>query len=177
MEDVSLISGVDLVRLAQTGDTSAFERLYRREVGRVYALCLRMTCDRTDAEMLTQDTFVRAWELLGSFRGDSAFSTWLYRIAVNVVMGHLRTTRRRSSRFEAEDDLEQFEIRQDAPEAAMDLEKAIAHLPPQARAVVLLHDVEGYTHDEIGDLLGIATGTSKAHLHRARHLLREMLKR
>ena len=176
MEDVSVISGLDLVRLAQSGDASAFERLYRREVGRVFALCIRMTGNRDTAEVLAQDAFVRAWELLGSFRGDSAFSTWMYRIAVNVVMGHLRSQRRRAARFEAEDDLERFEFPAATPDAAMDLDAAIAHLPPQARAVLLLHEVEGYTHDEVGDLLGISAGTSKAHLHRARHLLREMLK-
>ena len=172
--DVTSERGLELVRLAQRGDRHAFEILYRREVGRVYALCLRMTCDRHRAETLTQDAFVRAWEVLGTFRGDSTFSTWMYRVGLNVVLAEMRADRRRAARFEVEDDLERFHQPESMP--MMDLEKAIAVLPPQARTVLILHEIEGYTHEEIGETLEISAGTSKAHLHRARHLLREMLK-
>lgn len=169
----------DLVARARAGDTAAFECLYRAHVGRVYAICLRMVGDAGRAEVLTQDTFVRAWQTLGGFRGESAFGSWLYRVAVNVVLVDLRGARRRTARVAVTDDLEAFDRPAAAPaaEAAMDLEAAVAALPPQARAVLVLHDVEGYRHDEIAAQMGIAPGTSKAHLHRARQLLREVLKR
>ena len=152
--------------------------LYRENVGRVHALCLRMARDRSEADELTQETFVRVWERLGSFRGDSAFSTWLHRVTVNVVIAELRRRGRWRDRFtsaEAED----FGAAQPAFSAGgdLDLERAIARLSPQARLVFLLHDVEGYQHGEIAELLGLAVGTSKAHLHRARGLLREDLSR
>ena len=169
----------DLVHRAQAGDTSAFEALYRAHVGRVYAVCIRMVADETRAAELTQDTFVQAWQCLSSFRGDSAFSSWLYRVAVNVVLVALRSQRRRTARIQTTDDLAPF----DSPRAdlssdtAMDLEQAIAALPPQARHVLILHDLEGYRHKEIAALMDIAPGTSKAHLHRARRLLKTMLNR
>jgi len=152
--------------------------LYRENVGRVHALCLRMSRDRGEADELTQETFVRVWERLGSFRGDSAFTTWLHRVTVNVVIGGLRSRGRWRDRFtgvEAED----FGAAVPAFSAGgdLDLERAIARLSPQARLVFLLHDVEGYQHGEIADLTGLAVGTSKAHLHRARRLLREDLSR
>jgi RNA polymerase sigma-70 factor (ECF subfamily) len=171
------MSEQDLVARAQGGDVTAFENLYRSHVGRVYALCLRMVADPGRAESLTQEAFIRAWQKLRSFRGKSAFSTWLHRLTVNTVLGDMRSRRRRRDR-EAVDD--GFAIvpdprpQRDAA-AKIDLEKAIAQLPDQARMVFVLHDVEGYQHREIGRLLGIATGTSKAHLHRARRLLREVL--
>src|SRR5881398_998874 len=140
----------DLIQRAQQGDQAAFEALYRAHVGRVYALCLRLTADRARAEELTQDAFVRAWERLASFRGESAFSSWLYRLTVNVVFLGQRA-------------------------GQLDLERAIAALPPGAREVFVLHDVEGYRHHEIARLNGIAVGTSKAQLFRARRLLREAL--
>ncbi len=163
-----------LVQRAQAGDTSAFEQLYRAHVGRIYALCLRMVADALRAQSLTQDVFVRAWQQLGAFRHESAFATWLHRLAVNVVLVDLRTARRRSARFLTTDDLEPFEGHgpEPSPDTGMDLEAGIASLPPQARSVLVLHDIEGYTHDEIGAAMGIAPGTSKAHLHRARQLLR-----
>jgi RNA polymerase sigma-70 factor (ECF subfamily) len=171
-------SGDDLVRRAAAGDVEAYEMLYRENVGRVHALCLRMSRDRGEADELTQETFVRVWERLGSFRGDSAFTTWLHRVTVNVVIGGLRSRGRWRDRFtgvEAED----FGAAVPAFSAGgdLDLERAIARLSPQARLVFLLHDVEGYQHGEIADLTGLAVGTSKAHLHRARRLLREDLSR
>lgn len=165
----------DGVRRAQAGDESAFEALYREHVGRVYAICLRMSADARRAEELTQDAFVRAWERLGSFRGESAFSSWLYRIAVNVVLGAWRAEKRRVRRQDAAAQREGSPAGQRNPGTRLDLERAIAELPPGARRIFVLHDVEGYRHDEIARLTGLAPGTSKAQLHRARRLLREAL--
>jgi RNA polymerase sigma-70 factor, ECF subfamily len=166
-----------LVGQAQAGDMAAFEELYRRNVGRVFALCLRMTGDAPLAEELAQDVFVRAWEKLGTFRGDSAFSSWLHPLTVNVALSERRSRRRRTARVMTTDDLTPFEkpTRAPGPELGMDLDKALATLPPGARSVFVLHDVEGYRHQEIAELTGVAEGTSKAQLHRARRMLREAL--
>jgi RNA polymerase sigma-70 factor (ECF subfamily) len=168
-----------VVRRAQAGDVAAFEQLYRENADRVFAVCLRLSADRGRAEELTQDVFVRAWERLASFEGRSAFSTWLHRLAVNVVLGDKRSEGARRARVMVTDDLEAFDRPNRAPEPglAMDLERAIATLPPGARTVFVLHDVEGYRHDEIGQMHGLAVGTCKAQLHRARKLLREALNR
>jgi len=168
-----------LVRQAQEGDVAAFEQLYRENLGRVYALCLRLCCDATLAEELTQDSFVRAWQKLASFRGDSAFSSWLHPLAVNVALSERRSRRRRNQTFIATDDLSTFESPSEAPRpaptAALDLERALATLPAGARAIFVLHDIEGLKHEEIAERTGVAVGTSKAQLHRARKLLREAL--
>jgi RNA polymerase sigma-70 factor (ECF subfamily) len=166
-----------LVDRAQAGDMAAFEELYRRNVGRVYAVCMRMSGDPSLAEELAQDVFVRAWERLGTFRGDSAFSSWLHPLTVNVALSERRARRRRTSRFLTTDDLTPFEKphKGGGPEAGMDLERALATLPPGARSVFVLHDVEGYRHQEIAELTGVAEGTSKAQLHRARRMMREAL--
>jgi RNA polymerase sigma-70 factor, ECF subfamily len=166
-----------LVDQAQAGDMAAFEELYRRNVGRVYALCMRMAGDASLAEELAQDVFVRAWERLGTFRGESAFSSWLHPLTVNVALSERRARRRRTARVMTTDDLTPFEkpTRAPGPEAGMDLEKALATLPPGARSVFVLHDVEGYRHQEIAELTGVAEGTSKAQLHRARRMMREAL--
>jgi RNA polymerase sigma-70 factor (ECF subfamily) len=164
-----------LVRRAQAGDTAAFEGLYRVHVGRVYALCLRLTGDRMSAEELTQDAFVRAWERLDTFRGESAFFSWLYRLTVNVVLGERRANRRYTLRFVSVDDEPAHSAAPRPAGLRMDLDQAIAALPPGAREVFVLHDVEGYKHEEIAGMTGLAAGTSKAHLHRARRLLREHL--
>ncbi len=171
-------SDVDgLVRLAQSGDTAAFEQLYRVHVGRVYAICIRMIGDGDRAAELTQDVFVRVWRMIGSFRGDSAFASWLHRVAVNVVLVELRTERRRTQRVLIVDELEDTaHTMHCSPDPSIDLEKAIAGLPPKARAILVLHDIEGYRHDEIAEQMGVAVGTCKAQLHRARSLLREVLK-
>ncbi len=168
----------DRVSRAQSGDLSAFEDLYRQHVGRIYGLCLRMTSDRQRAEELTQDAFTRAWERLGSFRG-GAFGAWLHRLAVNVVYSNWRSRGRREMKETDFDDAIASERATPAPDPdrAVDLEQAIAQLPPKGRAVFVLHDVEGYRHQDISRLLGIASGTSKAQLHRARKLLREALQR
>jgi RNA polymerase sigma-70 factor (ECF subfamily) len=169
----------DLARRAQLGDEAAFESLYREHAGRVYALCLRLSGDRARAGELTQDVFVRCWEQLKSFRGDSAFGTWLYRLAVNVVWTANRGDRRREARVLPVEQPDALEKPRDAPAVglSLDLEQAIASLPEGAREVFVLFDVEGYAHEEIARMTGIAVGTSKAQLFRARRLLRERLER
>ncbi len=167
------------VERAQAGDVDAFEELYRQNVGRIHALCLRMTGNAREAEELTQDAFVRAWEKLGSFHGQSAFSSWLHRLAVNVVLASWRSQGRRRERVVAIDDVASFQTPAlvSEPRQAIDLERAIAGLPTGARTVFVLYDVEGYRHQEIAEMTGLAVGTCKAQLHRARRLLREALGR
>ena len=169
----------DLISAAQLGDETAFRSLYELSVGRVYALCLRLAADPGLAEELTQDVFVRAWEKLRTFRGESAFSTWLHRLTVNVVLTEKRTRGRREKRVFPAGELEDLERPGSfpSPGSRLDLEQAIAALPPGARAVFVLHDIEGYQHEEIAEMSGLAAGTSKAQLFRARRLLREMLER
>lgn len=168
----------DLVERARAGDDGAFAELYRRHAGRVLALCTRLAGDRGRGEELLQDVFVRAWSRLPGFRGESAFGTWLHRLAVNVVLSDRRAAQRRLRRVEpAGDALDGLPATLAAPGERLDLDAAIARLPEGARAVFVLHDVEGYRHAEIGAILGIAEGTSKAQLFRARRLLREALDR
>jgi RNA polymerase sigma-70 factor (ECF subfamily) len=166
------------VKRAQGGEVGAFEELYRLHVGRVYALCLRMCGDAGEAEEMTQEAFVRAWEKLGTFGGRSAFGSWLHRLAVNVVLGRWRARGRRRDRVVSIAEVDGFGDPDHRPEPrlAVDLERAIAGLPVGARTVFVLHDVEGYRHKDIAELTGLAEGTSKAQLHRARKLLREALR-
>jgi RNA polymerase sigma-70 factor, ECF subfamily len=166
------------VRAAQEGDVAAFEALYREHVGRVHALCLRMAGDPREAESLAQEAFVRAWQRLEGFRGESSFATWMHHVTVSVIVSSRRATVRRLRRVESTDDLARLDPPSTVarmPEAAMDLERAIAALPEGARMVFVLHEVEGYSHEEIARELGVAQNTSKAQLHRARALLREVL--
>ncbi len=166
------------VTRAQAGEVGAFEELYRANAGRIYALCLRMAGDAAEAEELTQEAFVRAWEKLPSFGGRSAFSSWLHRLAVNVVLARWRARGRRRERVVALADVAALEsaAAEPRPREAVDLERAIRCLPTGARTVFVLHDVEGYRHREIAELTGLKEGTSKAQLHRARRLLREVLR-
>lgn len=163
-----------LAEAAASGDREAFSELHRRTVPRVYALCLRLSGDPARAEELTQDVYVRVWERLASFRGDSAFTTWLHRLTVNVVLSERRSASRRWRHQEAAQ-VELHRSRPAPPGLALDLERAIARLPEGAREVFVLHDIEGYRHEEVAGAAGIAVGTSKAQLFRARRLLREML--
>jgi RNA polymerase sigma-70 factor (ECF subfamily) len=167
----------DVIRRAQERDMRAFEWLYRAHVPRVYAVCMRMTANVTRAEELTQKTFLTVWQKLPLFRGESAFTSWLHRVAVNTVLADLRAEHRRTQRVFTTEDPAVFETPPNPPPAGtrMDLEQAIAGLPPQARAVFVLHDVEGWQHGEIAEQLGVAIGTTKAQLHRARKLLQEAL--
>jgi RNA polymerase sigma-70 factor (ECF subfamily) len=171
------VDSAGLVDRAIAGDVDAFEALYRQSVGRVHGLCLRMCGDRSLAEELTQEAFVRAWQKLPSFRGDSAFSTWMHRLTVNVVLGHRRSAGRRQNRETAagEEWYSEGVATRERPGVSMDLERAIAGLPIGARTVFVLHDVEGYKHTEIARVAGMAVGTSKAQLSRARQLLRKAL--
>lgn len=164
-----------LLARAQRGETRAFEALYRLHVDKVYGLCLRMTGNVGEAEDCTQEAFIQAWNRLDRFRGDSALATWLHRIAVNAVLGHVRKSKREQQR--AKDAAEV-----NPPPAAVgndgslrDLSAAIDRLPEGARHVFVLSAVYGYSHEEAGDMLGIAVGTSKAQLYRARRLLIERL--
>lgn len=168
-----------LVARAKRKDADAFEALYHAHHRRVYALLLRMCTDPVRAEEMTQDTFVQAWKGLRSFRGASNLGTWLHSIAVRVCLNARRTERRHDQREVHEDhaDMYAFAAKRAMPETQVDLERALAMLPNRAREVIVLHDVYGYHHAEIGTLLGIAEGTSKAQLHRARGLMREALER
>jgi RNA polymerase sigma-70 factor (ECF subfamily) len=160
---------------AAAGDVSAFEHLYRTHLPRVHSLVRRMSGGR-DADELTQDVFVRVWQKLGSFRGDSAFATWLHRLAVNVVIERFRQeTTRRQRMHDGEEIFDTLSAPVRSRDFPMDFEAALLSLPDGAREIFVLHDVEGYKHREIGTLLDISAGTSKAQLHRARMMLRRYL--
>ena len=163
------------VALAAAGDSSAFERLYRTHVARIHSLTRRMLGTH-EADEVTQDIFVRTWQKLGQFRGESAFSTWLHRLAVNVVIERRRMFAINRERMA--DDASALDFVTVAPargDLTVDFEHAIEQLPAGARESLVLHDVEGYKHREIASMLGIATGTSKRQLHRARMLMRRYL--
>ena len=166
----------DYVAKAAAGDVSAFEHLYRTHLPKVHSLVRRMTGGR-DVDEVTQDVFVRVWQKLGSFRGDSAFATWLHRLAVNVVIERFRQdTTRRQRLHDGEEIFETLSAPLPSRDFSMDFEAALVSLPDGAREIFVLHDVEGYKHREIGTLLDISSGTSKAQLHRARMMLRRYLK-
>ena len=162
--------------LAASGDARAFERLYRGHVARVHSLVRRMLDDQ-DADEITQDVFVRAWQKLGTYRGEAAFGTWLHRLAVNVILGRRQQLGLRRERFLPDDTALEVVAGRAGPELSLDFEAAIARLPDGARQVFVMHDVEGYRHEEIAGLLGLAVGTSKSQLHRARMALRRHLNR
>jgi RNA polymerase sigma-70 factor (ECF subfamily) len=164
-----------LVRRAASGDEGAFEGLYRRHVSRIHTLVRRMA-DAHVADEVTQDVFVRAWTKLGTYRGDAAFGTWLHRLAVNVVLSRRRSERSERQWLTGDDSVLEFVGTRPQPAgASVDLESAIARLPDGARQVFVLHDVEGWTHEEIATELGLVAGTSKSQLSRARAALRRML--
>jgi RNA polymerase sigma-70 factor (ECF subfamily) len=163
------------VRQAQRADAQAFEALYRLHVDKVYGLCLRMTGNVSEAEDCTQEAFILAWNKLAKFRGDSAFSTWLHRIAVNAVLGRIRKSKREHDRIQAVADTQQARVTTGDTGEMRDLAAAVDRLPEGARHVFVLHAVYGYSHDEAAEMLGIATGTSKAQMHRARRLLAQQL--
>lgn len=164
---------------ARQGDPDAFGALYDAHAGRVHALCLRMSGDSVRAAELVQDVFLKVWEGLPGFREESAFTTWLHRIAVNVVLQARRTDRRRQGRVALLEDHPAAAAHAATPPVdgalAIDLERAVAALPELLRTVFLLHDVEGYRHEEIAALLELPTGTCRSHLFRARRHLREEL--
>jgi RNA polymerase sigma-70 factor (ECF subfamily) len=180
------LAEADAIRLAQRGDAGAFERLYHLHSRRVYSLCLRMVGNPAAAEDLAQEAFLQLFRKIQTFRGESAFSTWLHRLTVNVVLMRLR--RKNVMETSLNDLAEQDEEAGSAPREVgaedlklsgsvdrVNLERAVGHLPPGYRAVFLLHDVEGYEHNEIADMLGCSIGNSKSQLHKARTRLRELL--
>lgn len=167
---------IELVQAATNGDTAAFEMLYRRHVGRIHGTVLRLVGhDHGRAEELVQDAFVRAWQKLDGFRQQSAFGTWMYRLAVNTALMALRSRAADPVRMQADDTLPDTGSEPFCPVERDELERAIATLPPRARAVFVLHDVEGWRHKDIAAELDMAAGTSKAQLHRARQLLQKIL--
>jgi RNA polymerase sigma-70 factor (ECF subfamily) len=180
-ERTEMPSDLELVRAAAAGDAAAFEQLYQQHYRRVYSLCLRMLGSPTQAEDLTQEVFLQVFRKLGSFRGDSAFTTWLHRLTVNQVLMHFR---KRGVKLEHTSEEGDFSNVVDTPLQStrrismvdrLALEKAIAELPPGYRTVFTLHDIEGYEHEEVAGLLGVSIGTSKSQLHKARMRLRELL--
>ena len=164
-----------LIARARSGDTRAFEALYRAHVDRVYGLCLRMTGNVSEAEDCAQEAFIQAWNKLEKFRGDSAFGTWMHRIAVNAVLARIRKSKREQDRIHVVADTASPPESIGDSGGLRDLADAIGRLPEGARHVFVLNAVYGYSHEESSRMLGIAVGTSKAQLHRARRLLAQQL--
>jgi RNA polymerase sigma-70 factor (ECF subfamily) len=179
------LSEAEAIDRAKQGDADAFEALYNQHKRRVYSLCLRMTANTAAAEDLTQEAFLQLFRKIGTFRGESAFSTWLHRMAVNVVLMQMRKKGLPvvplEETIETEEDSPRKEPGADDPRLAgsidrMQLQRSIASLPPGYRMIFLLHDVEGYEHNEIAEMVGCSIGNSKSQLHKARMKLREILK-
>ncbi len=172
----------ELAQRSAAGDADAFEQIYRRHFRRVYALCLRMMSDPVRAEDMTQEVFVQLFNKIGSFRGESAFTTWLHRMTVNLVLMYFRKASTRSELLTDEGETPIQIVRgTENPEAMpvvdrIALERAVQQLPPGYRSVFVLHDVEGYEHDEIAKMMNISAGTSKSQLHKARLKLRQLLR-
>jgi RNA polymerase sigma-70 factor, ECF subfamily len=174
------------IERAKQGDAQAFQALYDRHKRRVYSLCLRMTANTAEAEDLTQEAFLQLYRKIATFRGESAFSTWLHRLSVNVVLMHLRKKSLPVVSLEettqgGEDDTPKKDFGADDLALAgsidrLQLQKAVNDLPPGYRTIFVLHDVEGYEHNEIAALVGCSIGNSKSQLHKARMKLRDMLK-
>jgi len=174
---------LDLVGRCQRGDHGAFEQLYQRHAGRLYSLACRMTGSAADGEDLLQEIFLQAHRKLGTFKGESSLATWLYRLGMNVCLDHLRSRAgrmdQRTDSMDAEDGPAPPVVGGEASELAvtrLDLERAIGELPDGCRAAFLLHDVEGFEHREVAAILGIAEGTSKSQVHKARLRLRAWLR-
>jgi RNA polymerase sigma-70 factor (ECF subfamily) len=182
-EPTTKVSDFELAQRSAEGDREAFEQLYHRHFRRVFALCLRMTTNASTAEDLTQEVFIHLFNKIGSFRGDSAFTTWLHRMTVNHVLMYFRKSSTRSELLTTEGETPVQIVRGTENQDKMPivdriaLEKAISELPPGYRSVFVLHDVEGYEHEEIGRMLGCSTGTSKSQLHKARLKLRDLIRR
>jgi len=169
----------ELVRQSAAGNSYAFRELYKGNVSRVYAVCLRISQDKDTADELTQEVFIKAWEKLHTFQFESKFSSWLHSIAVNQFLMMKRSEKRFSERVSELTEI----VNRENPmskakhsfDASIDIETALKKLPEQARTAFVLHDIEGYKHHEISEMMDIEVGTSKAHLHRARRMLREEL--
>lgn len=176
------VTDYELAQSAAGGDMSAFEQLYERHHRRVYSLCLRMTSNTAEAEDLTQEVFIQLYRKTGSFRGESAFTTWLHRLTVNQVLMHFR---KRGVKMEqtTDDGETPIQIVQGTEDPSrmpivdrIALDKAIAQLPPGYRTVFVLHDVQGHEHEEVARMIGVSVGTSKSQLHKARMKLRGLLR-
>ena len=166
-----------LVKRSIAGDQQAFKLLYEKHVARVYAICLRLCCDKDEAADVAQEVFIQVWKKLANYRGESAFSTWLYRVTTNISISHIRKRKAWWARgIDWTKAVNEEEMKTRAPHAEHNLDRDIAQLPEQARLVFVLFAIEGYRHEEIAQILNIATGTSKAQYHRARQLLKEKLK-
>jgi len=175
VSDVAISNEATFIARAKAGDSRAFEALYRLHIDRVYGLCLRMTGNVSEAEDCAQDAFIQAWNKIAKFRGDSAFGTWMHRIAVNSVLGRIRKSKRERDRIQLVADTAPPRVSIGDSGNLSDLSDAIEKLPEGARHVFVLNAVYGYSHEESGNMLGIAIGTSKAQLHRARRLLAQQL--
>jgi RNA polymerase sigma-70 factor, ECF subfamily len=180
------MSEADAIRLAQQGDAAAFERLYRMHNRRVYSLCLRMLNNTAEAEDLTQEAFLQLFRKIATFRGESAFSTWLHRLSVNVVLMKLRKKSGTESSLDEmtepdEDgngprrDFGTVDLRLSGSIDRVNLQRAVEQLPPGYKSVFVLHDVQGYEHNEIAEIMDCSIGNSKSQLHKARMRLRELL--
>ncbi len=180
--DVKLAADLALAKRAAEGDMPSFAELFERHNRRVYSLCLRMTQNQSEAEDLAQEVFIQLFRKIGSFRGDSAFTTWLHRLTVNQVLMHFRKLKVRDEKTTADGETpDQTVLGTENPDRMpvvdrIALDKAIAQLPPGYRTVFVLHDVEGYEHEEIAQMLNRSVGTSKSQLHKARLKLRRLLK-
>jgi len=180
-ETPQAVMEVDLIRASAAGDERAFEQLYHQYSRRVYALCLRILGDRADAEDVTQEVFLQVYRKLKTYRGDAAFTTWLHRLTVNAALMYLRKSIVKHEQTEDDENIRAItdaKVRRSRRLSIIDriaLEQAIRALPPGYRAVFVLHDIEGYEHEEIARLLGISVGTTKSQLHKARMRLRRML--
>lgn len=172
---------LDLCRMASNGNLAAFELLYERYHRRTYSLCLRMTSNQTEAEDLTQEVFIQLFRKVGSFRGDSAFSTWLHRLTVNQVLMHFRRRSVRNERTSEDGEMPEQTVTGSANPNKMQvvdriaLKNAIGQLPRGYRTVFILHDIQGFEHEEVARRMGISIGTSKSQLHKARLKLRGLL--
>lgn len=177
LNTAGLTDEADWIARAQRSDKQAFESLYRMHIDRVYGLCLRMTGNVAEAEDCAQEAFIQAWKKIGKFRGDSAFATWLHRIAVNSVLGRIRKAKREQDRMQMAHETSGAPFAEADSAELRDLADAVDKLPQGARHVFVLYAIYGYSHGEAADMLGIAAGTSKAQLHRARRLLAQQLQK
>lgn len=180
MTSINPTDDTELVKSVQKGDRAAFKSLYTLYAGRIYALTLRMISEKNAADDILQDIFIRAWEKIGTFKFKSSFYTWLHRLAVNVI---IRKSQKLKKEAQKESNIEVEEIsrkpglkKTDSIENKIDCERALQNLPDQARKIFILYEMEGYTHEQIGKIAGISTGASKAHLSRARMLLKKELR-
>ncbi|MBC7898988.1 MAG: RNA polymerase sigma factor [Saprospiraceae bacterium] len=183
IENLSSVKDFDLTQAASKGDMAAFEEVYQRHHRRVYSICLRMLQNAHEAEDLTQDVFIQLYRKIGSFRGDSAFTTWLHRLTVNQVLMHFRKRTVKFEKTTEEGETPEQIVAGTANPYKMQivdklsLENAIEQLPPGYKNVFVLHDVEGFEHEEVARILGCSVGTSKSQLHKARLKLRKLLKK